>query len=203
MVRRLWLGALSLALASVPLVAPPGHAAAECLASPTHALQDDANTGADAPDARDAAVPLPLPGPDGNGDLNAYFWGWLDPPDVPGADVNDWYSIALDGAGEQVMLDVVSNYSSAMALYYGPFQLDVYAPGAAAPLGHSTSDGGEISFVGGTAGVYDVHVYVEGPTPCPPASLQVGDPLHVVRNYGVYVGCHPFCVSRQGVVGAA
>lgn len=195
---RPWHLAVILVLASVPL-AIHATGAAPCVASPTRVMQDDADTGADAPDTRATAVTPPIPPPDANGDLYAYYWGWLDPPTVPGADTDDWYQVALDGNNQTVMLSLVSNYSAMATVDYGDFQLDVYGPGDITPIAHTTSaDQNGLAFDDARAGTYAFHVYLAGGSgACGPATTSLGDPARAVRNHGVYFGCHPFCVDTH------
>lgn len=184
-----------LILASV--LPAPAHAAldAACgpLGAPTRALQDDADLGVDASD--DGGAPT-LVEPTQS---ETYYWAWLDVVVArPGTDADDWFAVDLDGAGGPAMVGLFSNYSTVMPY---ALELEAYAPGESAPAFRTSSYDGNHTFVNDQPGLWRFHISapaLAGEDDCPAtAGAPSPAPQDADRDYGLYFGCNPFCVSTH------
>jgi hypothetical protein len=163
--------------------------------------QDDAGSGADAGDARAVALEFTQEG---------YFWGYLDPVELDGADREDWYAARLLGDGETVMLEVVDNYTTsysyAPAMPWG-FVVEAWPPGADGPSLLATPDDGRVAFENHVAGLWHFRLRIEdapGARACPATSatlVDAGSPAasETTRNHGLYFGCHPICLDQTSI----
>ncbi len=175
------------------------------------ATQDDASSGRDAGNAPSGAVPL----------YATYSWGYVDPPLARDAgDSEDWYSYASLPEVSLVMAEVNATLVTAqlpphLAETYPDelrFLIEAWEPGAAAPshVGVPNARGGaNVTFetVGGTAWLFRVryeHADVAAARACAGSDAQAVPDARIPRvvyesawNYGVYIGCHPFCFASS------
>ncbi|HVM44588.1 MAG TPA: hypothetical protein VM582_01535 [Candidatus Thermoplasmatota archaeon] len=183
--------ALALALLTLAPAAPAlPESACDLAAVAEEAAQNDAGSGADAPDERASAWALPA---------DDYYWAWLSPAQKGRTDTHDWYAFDVPAGRLSLMASVTANYS---LLYVHSFYLALHPPDGGAPF-LTSSEGVPISVPHPTPGRWLVELtashaaYAEV---CAPAAAQPTlGPAHteVARNHGLYIGCNPVCLEAR------
>jgi hypothetical protein len=162
-------------------------------------VQADAGQPGDAADCMASARVL-APARDGG-----YAWGLLDPLGQPGAsDLDDWYAAdlaAVFGAGQLVRVALAGDI-----VPYGVLPLPPL-PQVAVTAQLLAPDGSVAATLSGCGGPFDVvpqpgvwrvhvfHLALPGDVPCipPGGNPPAPAPPPGAQDYGIYLGCHPFC----------
>lgn len=181
----------TLALPSAPALP----AACDAIAGAEESLQDDAQSGVDAPDAPQDALRV---GSDG------YYSGYLSAVGHATADREDWYVYAVPEGIDDMKVNVTvalpgdAYDATALPANLQAFLLTVFPP-QGAPLMVSSYDG---TLVIAEPASGDYLVRVTATTLVEIGSCGSGAPLaspaspaSAPRNHGFYLGCDPLCAE--------
>lgn len=159
-------------------------------------LQNDAESGDDAPDAAPDALRI---------HYDDYYWGYLSVADHgPRSDVADRYVFFVPPGTERVMANVIVSAPGIPNEAYLPDIVERFYLTLTSPDGASrtvSSEGGIAIFDDPISGDHLIEVSAR-PTGVPLACT--GDPgdantpgTTIARNHGLYVGCDPVCAAPR------